>query len=79
MKIDASLRFFADLSQLMVHAVDVAKSRSVWGALALIPEIQAIVVDAKAALPELADLDAAEACKVAAAAYECVKAIVKVA
>lgn len=72
----ASVKFFEDLAQLIVDAIDAAKNRSVWGALKLIPEIERVIVDAKNALPELAHLNPQDAMLVGSAAYNCVKRIV---
>lgn len=77
--VPSSVKFFADLSQLVVDALAAAKARSLMKALRLLPEIQQVIQDAKLSLPELEHLSADDALKVGEAAYACVKKIVQAA
>ncbi len=78
-----SLKFFADLGDTVVDVLGVVKayqSSGLWGVMSkiapLMAEVAVIVVDAKASLPELAELDAEEALQIGAAAYSAIQKIV---
>lgn len=78
--VDNTLKFFADLQVLVLNVVALVKQGITWQSivalLSLASEVGALVVDAKNALPELADLDTAESAQIAQAAYVCIAAIV---
>ena len=74
--VNCSVKFFHDLAQLICDAMALVKTRNIWKAIALIPDIERLVVDAKCALPELSHMSQQDAAMVAGAAYECVKKIV---
>jgi hypothetical protein len=74
--VNCSVKFFRDLAQLICDAIGLVKSKNIWQAIKLIPDIERLVVDAKCALPELAHMNQQDAATVAGAAYQCVKKIV---
>lgn len=77
MAIDNSVKFFADLSKLLVTGVQVVKLGKFWDLLPLLGEVKDVVVDAQGALPELKNLDAEEALQLGQAAYDCVASVVR--
>ena len=83
--ISNALKAIADLQAIAVDGVKLVKAfgRGAMGlgaVLAAVFELAAavkdLVADAPAALPELKDLDTAEAGQAGAAAYDCVKAVI---
>lgn len=81
--VENTLKFFADLGNTVVEVLNVAKaykSGGLWAVMGkvgpLMAQVSIIVVDAKASLPELAELDAAEGLQVGAAAYSAIQKIV---
>ncbi len=79
--IDETIKSLAELSKLTTDLVGVIKAGGF--RLSVLPavfdmasEIKALVKDIPAALPELADLDAAEAGQVGAAAFSLVKQVI---
>lgn len=79
--VTSTLKTIADLQVLAVDGVDLVKNlaTSPLGGLfklfGIASDIKALLVDAPAALPELKDLDAAEASQVGAAAFALVVAV----
>lgn len=75
-----TVKFLNDVSDIVVEAVGLAKSGLGWSAygkvVALVGKVGELVLEAKASLPELADLDPKEAVELGAAAYAAVAKIV---
>lgn len=69
-----------DLTKIAVAGVEIAKDGLGIGSflkvVGLLNVVKELVVDAPLALPELADLDAAESAEIGAAAYNMVKSII---
>ena len=78
--VDHSVKFLGEVADLCVEVMGIVKSGVSFGSipkiLGLGTQLAAAVVDAKAAMPELKDLDPEEALAVGAAAYACVAKIV---
>lgn len=79
--IASTKKVLIELSELAVDAITLVKHGSIFSALPKLAEIfadaKALVADAPHALPELEDLDQAEAAALAAAAYQAVHAILQ--
>ena len=76
MSVKNSIKLLDDIAALVVGAVQIAKSGHYWKAAALISQLMEILPEAKAALPELQDLDTAEAVELGKAAYVAIGKIV---
>jgi hypothetical protein len=79
--VQKSLEVITDVEVLVVEVVDLLKSGvslSKFGKiLTIVGVVQELVADAKEALPELKEVDAAEAGKLAEASYKAVQKIVQ--
>jgi hypothetical protein len=80
MGIDKTLETVADLQKLAVDGIALVKSGPIgFGSLGrlfvILSDIKELANDAQAAMPELKDVDATEAGRVAAATYTLVKAV----
>ncbi len=82
--ITSVLKTIADLQDLAIHGIDLAKAASggpfalgaiLAGVVKLAGDVKDLVADAPMALPEMADLDSAEVGKLGSASYDCVKAV----
>lgn len=75
-----TLKMLADVKTLMVDVVHIAKKGVGIGALKevfeILSEVKTLIAEAPQTLPELKDLDASEAARLAEASYQMVKDII---
>lgn len=84
--ITQTLKTLSDLQTVIVDGVKMAKDAAAGGfgswaklftdVMGVASDVRSVVTDAPGALPELKDVDAAEAGQIATAAYDLVKAVV---
>lgn len=79
--VEHSVKFFKELADVVIELIALVKSGIGFGSIgklvALAKDLGELVLEAKAALPELADVDREEMFVLGQAAYDCLRSIIK--